>query len=346
MISRPILSPLINTWRAYASAASGNPGPVVVVHGGAWEIPDSLEGDSVLGVEKAAEAARVALAGGASALDAVELAVSHLEDDPAFDAGRGSVLNAEGQVEMDALIVDGTTTRFGAVAGVAHAANPVQLARLVMERTPHAMLAGAGANAFAQAAGVPLLSTEELVTDEARRQYEEYRQYGHVVGGLFSAGHDTVGAVALDQNGRLAAATSTGGISCKLPGRIGDSPLIGCGAWARNAVGAASATGHGEAIMRVLLCRDVMLRVERDGVSVQEAVVAALDAMRHTSDVLGEAGGCGGVVALDARGAAGVWCTTGKMAWALARVGGGKVHAGIRRPCAAQQVAINQDRSE
>jgi L-asparaginase / beta-aspartyl-peptidase len=212
--------------------------PVIVVHGGAGRLRDP--GDSApreAGCRRGAEAGWVILRNGGSALDAVEAAVQVLEDDPLFNAGTGSVLGQDGAVEMDASIMDGATARAGAVAAVRRIRNPVRLARRVLEHGRHVLLVAEGAARFAREAGIPECREEDLVTDAQRRRFER---------------HGTVGAVALDRDGRLAAATSTGGTAGNLPGRVGDSALIGCGTYA-DEVGACSCTGIGEAIVRVVL---------------------------------------------------------------------------------------------
>ncbi len=213
----------------------------IIVHGGAGRVPPEEREVRVEGCRRAALVGWARLQGGGSALDAVEAAVRVLEDDPHYDAGRGSYPNLVGEVEMDAIIMDGATLDFGAVAAVRHVRHPVTLARLVMKHTPHNLLVAAGAEALAREHGIPFVSTEELVPNENCTE--------------LSAGGDTVGAVALDAAGNLAAATSTGGICRKLPGRVGDSPLVGCGAYADNTMGAASATGHGEMLMRIVISK-------------------------------------------------------------------------------------------
>ncbi|KAL2083226.1 hypothetical protein ACEWY4_020999 [Coilia grayii] len=205
--------------------------PVIVVHGGAWAVPDELSKASVDGVKAAARAGFAVLEKGASALDAVEAAVRALEDNPVFDAGHGAVQNTAGEVELDAIIMDGSTLASGAVSSVRNIANPITLARAVMEQTEHAMLTDRGANLFAEKMGLPTVTTEDLVTETERREWERQKSYAVGVKELFNKQwvHDTVGAVALDSHGNVACATSTGGIRHKMVGRVGDSPIIGQG---------------------------------------------------------------------------------------------------------------------
>ncbi|XP_043110850.1 isoaspartyl peptidase/L-asparaginase isoform X2 [Puntigrus tetrazona] len=200
---------------------------VIVVHGGAWAIPDMLAEASVAGVKKAARAGDAVLKNGGSAIDAVEKAVRALEDDPAFDAGHGAVLNIDGEVELDSIIMDGETLATGAVASVRNIANPVSLARAVMEKTDHVMLTDRGASMFAERIGIPV--ADDLVTELERKDWEQSGTYPAGVKNFFNTqwGHDTVGAVALDSLGNVACATSTGGIRNKMVGRVGDSPIIG-----------------------------------------------------------------------------------------------------------------------
>ena len=192
--------------------------PRIAVHGGAWAIPDHLVGASLRGVHEACEVGGDVLRTTESALSAVEAAVRVLEADPAFDAGHGAVLNAAGEVELDAILMDGRDLRVGAVAAMGPVMHPVSVARLVMEQTEHALLVGEGANAFAREQGIPLLDAHELVTDAARAEYEEMAAYRTSVRSLFNnnpsaaagtttLGHDTVGAVAIDAHGHVAAAT-------------------------------------------------------------------------------------------------------------------------------------------
>ncbi|XP_015218628.2 isoaspartyl peptidase/L-asparaginase isoform X2 [Lepisosteus oculatus] len=243
--------------------------PVIVVHGGAWAIPDAMSGASVRGVKAAAWGGFSVLKQGGSCLDAVEQAVRVMEDDPVFDAGHGAVLNADCEVELDAIIMDGETLAAGAVSSIRNISNPVTLARSVMEKTDHVMLTDRGADRFANSLGMPRVSTEALVTEDERRKWEHYQKYAKGVKDLFNSqwvqGHDTVGAVALDCRGNVACATSTGGIRNKMVGRVGDSPIIGSGGYADNFSGAASCTGHGESIMKVTLARLILFHMEQGG---------------------------------------------------------------------------------
>ncbi|KAJ8308615.1 hypothetical protein KUTeg_013489 [Tegillarca granosa] len=236
-----------------------NQTPVIVIHGGAWAIPDDLAEASVEGVIRAAKTGYATLLDGGSAVDAVENAVKVLEDEPAFDAGTGSVLNSNGEVEMDAVIMDGKTLSAGG--------------------TDHVLLVGNGANQFAEEIGMERVQTEELVTEEGRKEYEHFLKFKTTVNVLFrnrdNSGHDTVGTVAMDKNGNVAFGTSTGGITAKRPGRVGDSPIIGSGGYADNVSGAVSTTGHGESIMKVCLARHVTYLMEQ-GMSAQEASEKAL----------------------------------------------------------------------
>jgi L-asparaginase / beta-aspartyl-peptidase len=244
--------------------------PVLIVHGGAGNDFDDRVAEFRLGVERATKAGWARLMEGGSAVDAVEAAVRALEDDPNFDAGHGSFLNAGGEVEMDAMVMEGLRLGYGAVAGIQRVSNPVSVARLVMERSQHSFLVGAGAERFAREMGVPVCPMEELV---ARSSTKLLRPEDRV----FSQGRagDTVGAIAMDGAGLLAVAASTGGTAGKMPGRVGDSPIIGCGAYADNESGAAAATGNGEALMKVLISKSAC-DFMRGGMSAQGAVEEAL----------------------------------------------------------------------
>ena len=229
--------------------------PSLIVHGGAWDIPDEAVDACKAGCERALVAGWSILQNGGSALDAVQAAVIILEDDPIFDAGFGSHLTLDGYVECDAIVMDGATLRAGAVAALRHIRNPIRLARQVLENSPHMMLVGEGAERFAIDQGMTLCEPEELVAENERDAWLKCRTSKHAA--AHHRGHEqgTVGAVALDRDGRLFAATSTGGTCCKLPGRVGDSPLIGCGCYADLEAGGVSCTGYGEAIMKVVLAK-------------------------------------------------------------------------------------------
>ena len=204
------------------------------------------------------------LSSGGAALDAVEAAVIVLEDDPVFDAGYGSHLNADGRVECDAIVMDGGTLRAGAAAGLQRVKNPIRLARKIYESSPHMMLISRGAERFARRSGVPLCKPEEMVSEAEWEAYLHCRKDKHAA--EHHRGHEqgTVGAVAFDRDGRLFAATSTGGTCCKLPGRVGDSPLIGCGCYADCEAGGVSCTGYGEAIMKIVMAKTATDWLRRD----------------------------------------------------------------------------------
>uniref|UniRef100_A0A674P3D9 Isoaspartyl peptidase/L-asparaginase n=1 Tax=Takifugu rubripes TaxID=31033 RepID=A0A674P3D9_TAKRU len=238
---------------------------VVVVHGGAWSVPDKLAKAVVDGVKMAALDGFSVLERGGSALDAVEAAVRNLEDNVTFNAGHGAVLNADGDVELDAIIMDGRALGSGAVSSVKNIPNPVSLARAVMEKTPHLLLTSRGANLFAESIGMATVPTDTLVTANEREEWEEHRSYVAGVTEDFNSkcAHDTVGAVAVDSAGNVACATSTGGIRNKMVGRVGDAAIIGCGGYADNSSGAVSCTGHGESILKVTLARLILSHMEQ-----------------------------------------------------------------------------------
>lgn len=271
--------------------------PSLVVHGGAGQFAGDRQAAAREGVRRACEAGWTMLSQGAAAMDVVERVVTMLEDDPVFDAGTGSYANAEGFVEMDAILVDGATLNFGAVAAIRHVKNPIQVARRVMTETSHCLLVGEGATRFAHAHGFAPVTDAELIG-----------------GAIGEPSQGTVGAVALDTHGHIATATSTGGIKNKLPGRVGDSPLIGCGASAEDGVGGASATGKGEGIMKVTLTRRV-LEYLQGGLTAQAAADAAI------SDLADRVDGSGGIICLDAQGRIGLSHNTPHMAraWVDAR---------------------------
>ncbi len=241
----------------------------LVVHGGAWDIPDSLLAAHRAGVQGALQVGWSVLKRGGSAIDAVESAVAAMEDNETFDAGKGSFINAVGEVELDASIMDGRTLRAGAVAAVQNVRNPITLARKIMEESEHVLLVGMGATRFAKEHKVPTCSPDFLVTArelERWRDIQSAARFSTV--DAFRHGRlpsDTVGAVALDRSGSIASATSTGGTPNKYPGRVGDSPLIGCGTYADNETGGVSATGWGESIIKVVLAKRVIDLMEVNG---------------------------------------------------------------------------------
>jgi beta-aspartyl-peptidase (threonine type) len=286
--------------------------PVIVVHGGAWAIPDEVVSAHLSGVNRAVAKAWSILEGGGDALEAVEDAVVIMEDDEAFDAGRGSFLNREGKVQLDALIMDGATLRAGGVGCVERIANPVRAARKVLSESPHVYFVAEGAERFAQEHGIPLCRNDDLVIP---REIERLRAFQAKASDekpeLFAPtiSHDTVGAVALDRQGNIAAATSTGGTLNKAPGRLGDSSLIGCGCYADNRSAAVSTTGWGEPIMKLVLAKWAADRVASGS---QPQWVAA-EAMNYLAE---RVNGHGGIILLDAQGRFGIAHSTPRMAWA------------------------------
>lgn len=271
--------------------------PAIIVHGGAWKIAEEAHADHIRGIRLAVQAGWNVLIQGGSALDACETAVSIMEDDPTFDAGVGSVLNRAGEIELDAIIMDGATLQFGAVAAVRGIANPIQLARLVAQNTDHCLLVADGARRFAEQRGMRLCAQAELTVPrevERFRQLQQQKDY-HLADGFTPDPVGTVGAAAIDQNGNIAAATSTGGVAYKLPGRVGDSPLVGAGSYADNLTGGASVTGHGESIMRVVLAKTATDALGR-GLSAQEAADYAIHYMFE------RVGGYGGLILVDHAG--------------------------------------------
>jgi len=286
--------------------------PVLLVHGGAWDIPSEEIAAHTRGVTRAAKVGFDLLREGAAALDAVEAAVTVLEDDETFDAGRGSFLTADGRVQLDALMMDGATLRAGAVACVERLKNPIQAARLVLERSPHVYFVGAGAEEFARQQGLTLIENHELVIDRERERLHaaQARARAGIEDQTFTGNsHDTVGAVALDLAGNLAAATSTGGTLNKTPGRVGDSSVIGSGGYADNRSAAASLTGWGEPIMKLVLAKWAVDRVPLLGPE-----QAAEDAIAYLYSRLQ---GHGGMILLGPDGRYGIAHNTPRMAWAV-----------------------------
>jgi len=285
-----------------------------VVHGGAWAIPDDAIEAHLKGVNQALTEGWHVLERGGKALDAVQAAIVAMEEDETFDAGRGSFLTRDGRVQLDALMMDGATMRAGGVGCVERIRNPVQAARLVLDESPHVYFVGEGAERFAREHGMTLCRNEELVIErEVKRLKAAQDKEAAGQPDLTFAGpqtsHDTVGAVALDANGNIAAGTSTGGTLNKAPGRVGDSSLIGCGCYADNLSAAASCTGWGEPIMKLVLAKWAADRVRSGGAP--DAV--ASEAVEYLKRRLQ---GHGGIILLDARGRFGIAHNTPRMAWA------------------------------
>ena len=356
--------------------------PILIVHGGAWAIPADAAAAHQSGVRNALETGYRILALGGSALDAVEAAVTVLEDDPTFDAGRGSFLTSDGRVQLDALLMDGGRMKAGGVACVERLRNPIQAARLVLEKSPHVYFVGPGAEQFAASHGMPLIDNVDLVLPRERERLldAQARQSAGLADETFSGqladdkdpstafkidsekklgapgpshlgtgeskhrlsndvpdpkstedpgqnwwdsktpppnfdSHDTVGAIALDGHGNLAAATSTGGTLNKTPGRVGDSSLIGCGCYADNLAAAVSLTGWGEPIMKLVLGKWATDRVAAG--SAPE--IAAREAISYLYNRLG---GHGGIILLGPDGRFGLAHNTPAMAWGLATPSG------------------------
>jgi L-asparaginase / beta-aspartyl-peptidase len=314
--------------------------PVLVVHGGAWAMPEDMVEAHIRGVNNALAAGWRVLERGGPALDAVEEAVVIMEDDETFDAGRGSFLNRDGKVQLDALIMEGSTLRAGGVGCVERLRNPVRAARKILSESPHVYFVGEGAEKFAAEHGIPLCRNVDLIIPrevERLREYQaalarrEAEQPGSSQQGndLFAPvvhdatiSHDTVGAVALDRDGNIAAATSTGGTLNKAPGRLGDSSLIGCGCYADNQSAAVSTTGWGEPIMKLVLAKWTADRISAGNMPEW----SALEAMNYLKQ---RVNGHGGIIVLDPTGHIGIAHNTPRMAWAYKTVK--KQEAGVER---------------
>jgi beta-aspartyl-peptidase (threonine type) len=299
--------------------------PVLVIHGGAWAMPDDMVDAHIRGVNHALAVGWRVLAQGGAALDAVEEAVVIMEDDETFDAGRGSFLNRDGKVQLDALIMDGATLRAGGVGCVERLRNPVRAARKILSESPHVYFVGQGAEQFAAEHGIPLCNNEDLVIPREVERLREYQAEAARHGNdLFAPtiSHDTVGAIALDRNGNIAAATSTGGTLNKAPGRLGDSSLIGCGCYANNESAAVSTTGWGEPIMKLVLAKWTADRISAGNLPEW----SAQEAMNYLKQRLN---GHGGIIVLNPEGHIGIAHNTPRMAWALKTIH--KEEAGIER---------------
>lgn len=282
----------------------------VIVHGGAWSIPEEDLAAHTAGCRAAALRAWEVLQAGGSALDAVEAAIIVLEDDPTFDAGTGSFLNAAGQVELDAGIMDGRTLRAGAAGAIHRVRNPISLARRILD-SEHVLLVGPGATRFADAVGIPLCTEDDLVVERERARWEALRrEQRDLTNAMFGPKSlSTVGAVVMDANGNIAAGTSTGGSLAKWPGRVGDVPLVGSGFYADNEAGGASSTGWGERITRIVMAKHAVDLMSA-GVAAPQAAYGAIETLA------GKVQGVGGIILLDREGTPGYAYNAEHMAYA------------------------------
>ena len=286
-----------------STSSSGSPGPILVIHGGAGtilkeNITDELEAASHASLNAALDAVYAVLENDGTALDAIVAAVTLLENDSLFNAGRGVTLTAEGKAELDAAIMDGRDRNAGTTAGIQTVKNPVLLARSIMEDSPHVMLIGAGAEEWAELQGLELVENEYFVTYRRRQMYESIKARGLQGGDAALSAEErmgTVGAVALDVHGNLAAATSTGGMSNKRFGRVGDVPIIGAGTYADNETVAVSATGWGEYFIRTVVAHNMAAMMKYGNIPLQEAADRALEEVA-------ELGGDGGVISVTRAG--------------------------------------------
>ena len=314
--------------------------PILVIHGGAWAMPDDAVDAHQNGIASALAAGWAALSRGGTAVDAVEASVTVMEDDDTFDAGRGSFLTRDGRVQLDALLMNGADLKTGGVACVERLLNPIRAARLVLEQSPHVYFVGPGAERFATQHGMRLVDNTELIVPRERERLMVFQraEAAGLPDSTFSGAteqmaidteairvlpeelrlddptlhsHDTVGTVALDQFGNVAAGTSTGGTLSKTPGRVGDSSLIGCGCYADNLSAAVSLTGWGEPIMKLVLGKWAVDRVAAGSTPQQ----AAFDAINYLHSRLG---GHGGIILLGPDGSVGIAHNTPRMAWGVA----------------------------
>lgn len=303
--------------------------PALIVHGGAWDIPDEAVDSCKSGCHRALAAGWSVLSRGESALDAIEAAIIVLEDDPVFDAGYGSHLNLDGRVECDAIVMNGATLRAGAASTLQRVKNPIQVARKILEHCPHMMLAAKGAERFAAEHGIALCNPEDLISEVEREAWRKCKENKHAV--EHHRGHEqgTVGAVAIDRHGSLFAATSTGGTCCKLPGRVGDSPLIGCGCYADSDAGGVSCTGYGEAIMKIVMAKTAVELLRESAICVDSKadvsrnVSSAHIAAREAVHLLAKrTHGTGGLILLDREGNPGFAFNTPRMTYGYVALDG------------------------
>jgi len=318
------------------SASLSIDGPVILVHGGAWDIPDTAIEDHLDGLKTAVAAGRRSLESGASAVDIAADVVAAMESHGAFDAGRGAMLNQDGRAQLDAGIMDGSSLDYGSVMAVERLANPIRVARRLMDAGEGQVriLAGEGVERFAVAEGFTLIDNDELISERERERFEALRGQVDdvhtsqsflpgVTNRRSGGGHDTVGCVVRDESGQVAAATSTGGTPFKPAGRIGDSPLPGSGFYA-DGEAAVSCTGWGEAIAAVVLAHDVVRRILGDE-DVESAMTSRLRAMHDRIRNPDGEGARGGLIALAESAVAWAY-TTPRMARAIWAPGPGTVH--------------------
>ncbi|XP_055914190.1 probable isoaspartyl peptidase/L-asparaginase GA20639 [Eupeodes corollae] len=294
--------------------------PILLVHGGAGDIPASRVSGKLDGIKKSLRDGFKLLNNGQSSLDAVEEAVRSMELDDNFNAGYGSCLNSDGIVEMDASIMEGKYLKAGCLTLLQDIMHPISVARKVMEKTNHTFIGGESALKFAETHNFKPLTKGSLVTENAKLALDEFKErQAKGLDTIFSPTEldkksveelgETVGAVAIDVDGNIAAATSTGGITGKMPGRIGDSPILGCGTYADNEIGGVSTTGHGETIMRFNLAQRILQLISLKQVPVQQATE---DATREMTQRLI---GTGGAITLDKQGEVGIYFSSERMAW-------------------------------
>ena len=281
-------------------------GLTLIVHGGAGTLRQDIEQAARDGVERALVRGWAILEAGRPAMDACEESIVELENDPVFDAGTGAHLNRDGNPQLDAILMDGATLQSGAAGAVERIRNPIRLARRILEKGQHSFLVGAGAEQFAVESGMPLCDPAELVTPFERQRW--------TARSAESGPHGTVGAVAIDAAGNLCAGTSTGGTFFKHPGRVGDSPLIGCGCYADNEAAAVSCTGHGESIMKIVMAKTASDFVAA-GYEAQAAADAAVKLLSRRT------GGAGGLIIIDRAGRFGASFSTPHMTWAAKTTG-------------------------
>jgi beta-aspartyl-peptidase (threonine type) len=280
----------------------------LIVHGGAWPIPDAAVAACKEGCRRALEAGWKVLSRSGEAAEAVEAAIIILEDDPVFDAGTGAHLNRDGKVELDAILMDGATLQAGAVAALQRVKNPIRLARRVMETCEHILLVGEGAERFAQEQGLALCDPAELVVQRERAAWEKCSKGAHSEANHIHQG-GTVGAVAMDKTGHIVAGTSTGGICCKRPGRVGDTPLIGCGCYADQEAGGVSCTGWGEAIMKIVMAKTAVDRLRVNEGKPQNVADSCIQLLAKRTK------GTGGLILLDREGTPAASFNTPRMAY-------------------------------